>query len=79
MEDCMLKKILFFSFFGLVFSATTAFATIYSGSISNFGITDPNVYAAATVQGVSNAWGSVSRNPTDRGITWSWTVQSVNN
>jgi len=47
----------------------------YSGSVSNLGITTQPEFDNATLKGVSNAWATISRDPTDRGVTLSWTVE----
>jgi hypothetical protein len=67
----------------IILFATNAPATLYSGSVSNMGITDQAAVDAAPVRGISNAWGQYTSRPSnpapDRGVMLSWTVESVGN
>lgn len=78
----MKKTSLVLGLIGVLF-ATNAFATLYSGSVSNMGITDQAVVNAAPIRGISNAWGQYASRPQnpapDRGVTLSWAVESVEN
>jgi hypothetical protein len=65
------------SFLMTVSFQTNALATIYTGSITNLGITDTAAFDAATLKGVGNAWGVLSTTAQPRGLTLSWTVASV--
>jgi hypothetical protein len=61
----------------ITWTFTTTAPTYYSGSVSNFGILDQATYDAATLQGVSNAWATVSTTTQPRGATISWVIEKV--